>query len=99
MLDTRDAYFWATQNGAELDLMVMIGGQRHGFEIKHADAPGTTKSMHAALADLGLAHLWVIYPGKDRYVLDEKITAVPAREIPAHLADLRARTGPPLART
>ncbi len=40
LLDTRDAYFWATHGGAELDLMVLAGGKRYGFEIKYADAPG-----------------------------------------------------------
>ncbi len=81
-LDTRDTYFWATHNGAELDLMVMLRGKRYGFECKYADAPATTKSMRIALDDLGLEHLWVIYPGKERYVLDKRITVVPACEIP-----------------
>jgi len=93
LLDTRDAYYWATHAGAELDLMVMWGGKRYGFEMKYSDAPGTTKSMHTALADLDLAHLWVIYPGEKRYDLTEKITAVPAREIPALVAGLKAGTG------
>jgi hypothetical protein len=91
-LDTRDAYYWATHAGAELDLMTLWSGQRYGFEMKYADAPGATKSMHTALADLGLAHLWVIYPGEKRYDLTEKITVVPAREIPALVAGLKAGT-------
>ncbi|MFA5263421.1 MAG: ATP-binding protein [Opitutaceae bacterium] len=97
LLDIRDTYYWATHAGAELDFMTVWGGRRYGFEVKYSDAPGKTKSMHTAIADLGLAHLWVIYPGKDRYVLDDKITAVPAREIPALLADLKAETLPPRA--
>jgi hypothetical protein len=92
LLDTRDAYYWATHAGAELDLLVMWGGKRYGFEMKYTDAPGTTKSMHTALADLGLAHLWVIYPGEKRYDLTDMITAVPAREIPALVAGLKAGT-------
>lgn len=82
-VNTRHAYFWGTHAGAELDLLVMLNGKRYGFECKYADAPGTTKSMRVALADLNLAHLWVVYPGAERYVLDERITVVPAREIPA----------------
>lgn len=92
LLDTRDAYYWATHAGAELDLMTLWSGQRYGFEVKYSDAPGATKSMHTALADLGLAHLWVIYPGEKRYDLTEKITAVPAREIPALIAGLKSGT-------
>jgi len=94
MLDTRDTYYWATHNGAELDFMTVWNGKRYGFEVKYSDAPGKTKSMHTAIADLGLAHLWVIYPGKDRYMLDDKITVVPAREIPTLLAGLKAGTEP-----
>ena len=88
-LRTRDAYYWATHNGSELDLMTVWNGKRYGFEVKYADAPGTTKSMHVALADLGLAHLWVIYPGEKRYNLTDTITVVPAREIPALVAALK----------
>jgi len=80
-LRTRDAYFWATHAGAELDLMVTIKGKRYGFEFKYADAPGRKKSMHIAIEDLGLEHLWVIYPGDQKYPLDEKITVIPMEEL------------------
>ena len=79
--DARQAYFWATHNGAELDLMLTRNGQRHGFEFKLADAPGTSRSMRIALEDLGLKHLWVIYPGTQRYDLDDRITVLPLSEI------------------
>ena len=77
LLDTRDAYFWATHGGAELDLMVLAGGKRYGFEIKYADAPGASRSMQVALQDLALEHLWVIYPGQHEYALADRITALP----------------------
>lgn len=92
LLATRDTYFWGTHAGAELDLLVMQGGRRYGFEMKFGDAPGATKSMHIALADLGLAHLWVIYPGEKRYALTENITVVPAQEIPELVTGLKAGT-------
>jgi hypothetical protein len=78
---TRDAYFWATHAGAELDLMVNIAGKQHGFEFKYTDAPKRRRSMHIAIEDLGLDHLWIIYPGDQKYVLDGKITAIPLEEI------------------
>lgn len=77
----RDAYFYGTQRGAELDLLLLRRGSRWGFEFKCTDAPKTTKSMHVALDDLKLEHLWVVYPGTLRYSLTEKITALPLREI------------------
>ena len=78
---TRDAYFWATHAGAELDLLVTIAGKRHGFEFKYTDAPGRKRSMHIAIEDLGLEHLWVIYPGDQKYALDSKITVIPLENI------------------
>ncbi len=77
----RDAYFYGTQRGAELDLLLLRHGQRWGFEFKCTDAPKTTKSMHVALDDLGLEHLWVVYPGTARYPLTDKITALPLSEM------------------
>jgi hypothetical protein len=78
----RGAWFWATQRGAELDLLIQRKGRRWGFEYKCADAPTVGKSMHIAIKDLGLAHLWVVYPGRERYPLGERITALPLRELP-----------------
>lgn len=93
LLDTRDAYFWATHGGAELDLMVHAGGQRYGFELKYADAPGTSRSMQVAVHDLALTHLWVIYPGRHEYALDEKITALPLDALPRLAMALRGGWG------
>jgi uncharacterized protein len=71
-----EAFCWATHAGAELDLLVLRGGKRLGFEFKFGDAPRTTKSMHVALHDLQLARLFVIYPGDKDFALDERIEAV-----------------------
>ena len=77
----RDAYFYATQRGAELDLLLLRQGRRWGFEFKCSDAPRSTKSMHVVCQDLGLAHLYVAYPGDLRYPLSGRITALPLKEI------------------
>lgn len=81
IFDSRDAYYWATHAGAELDLMLMIKGQRFGFEFKYTDAPGTSRSMHVAMEDLNLNHLWIIYPGDQSYLLTEKISVIPLEKI------------------
>jgi predicted AAA+ superfamily ATPase len=77
----RDAYFYATQRGAEVDLFLLRNGQRWGFEFKCTDAPKTTKSMHTTSDDLNLDHLWIVYPGDHTFPLTEKITALPLTEI------------------
>jgi hypothetical protein len=74
--ESQEVFFWGTQSGAELDLLIMKNGQRLGFEFKYQDAPGTTKSMHVALADLSLDSLTVIHPGSGIYQLAEKIRAI-----------------------
>lgn len=76
----RNAYFWGTQSGAELDLLLFVGGVKYGVEVKYSDAPGSTKSMRIALDDLELKHLFVVYPGSETYALDEKITVLPLEQ-------------------
>lgn len=71
------AYFWATHQGAELDLLMFKGGQRMGVEFKRADAPRLTSSMRIAMHDLKLDALYVVYPGLHRYPLADKVEAVP----------------------
>ena len=72
----RDAFFWATHGGAELDLLLMRQGKRLGFEFKYSDKPAITKSMHTAFSDLSLDHLYVVHPGAHSFPLTEKITAI-----------------------
>ena len=83
----REAYFYATQRGAELDLMLLRRGRRWGFEFKCTDAPRTTKSMHLVIEDLGLSHLWVLYPGDREYPLTDAVTALPLKNV--HDIELR----------
>ena len=73
-----EVYFWATHNGAELDLLLLRGGRRVGVEIKRVDAPRRTRSMAVAVDDLRLDALYVVYPGEASYAVGERITAVPA---------------------
>lgn len=80
-----ELYFWRTHTGAEVDLFWQQSGRNWAVECKFADAPRVTRSMHSASAELDLEHLWVVYPGKARYRLDERITALPLTEVPAVL--------------
>ncbi len=81
----RNAFFWGTHAGAELDLLVTHGGKRYGFEFKLSDAPGTTRSMHTAIETLNLEALFVIYPGTETYPLAPRIRAAPLTALPALL--------------
>lgn len=78
-----EAYFWATHGGAELDLLLIIGGRRLGVECKRMDAPRLTPSMRTALDDLALDHLFVVYPGEQHYPLADRVTVSPLTTIAA----------------
>ena len=72
-----EAYFWATHQGAELDLLLFKRGRRIGVECKRADAPAMTRSMHIAMEDLKLDELRVVYPGERRYTLSSGVDVIP----------------------
>jgi uncharacterized protein len=68
--------FWATHAGAELDLLVIRGRKRLGFELKRTVAPEVTRSMRIALDDLRLDRLDVVHAGHQTFPLDERIRAL-----------------------
>ena len=80
------AYYWRTQAGAELDLLLFLKGRRIGIEIKRNDAPKTTPSMVSALQDLDLHRLLVVYPGSVRYALGPKVGVMSLAQCVADLA-------------
>jgi len=82
-----ECFFWATHTGAELDLLVLRGRQRLGFEIKRTEQPQVTPSMRSALADLRLDRLDVIHAGKETYPLAPRVRAVAFSRL---VADVKA---------
>jgi len=71
-----ECFFWATHTGAELDLLVVRGRKRWGFEIKRTSAPTITPSMRTALSDLKLQRLFVIHAGAHSFDMTKKIRAI-----------------------
>ncbi len=71
-----ECFFWATHGGAELDLLVIRGQLKLGFEIKRTSSPRITASMRSALSTLKLNHLDVIHAGKQTYYMDKHVRAV-----------------------
>jgi len=81
-----EAHFWATHQGAGLDLLMFKHGRRVGVEFKRADAPKLTPSMRIALDDLHLDRLIVIYPGNKSYPLAANVKVVPAATVAGFVA-------------
>jgi predicted AAA+ superfamily ATPase len=82
----KEAFFYKTHAGAELDLLLIRKGKRYGFEFKYESAPQATKSMHIVAEDLRLDHLWVIYPGETTYRLSKDIEVFPLVKLNSVLA-------------
>ncbi len=85
----RNAYYWATQGSAELDLLLNIQGRRYGIEIKYSDAPKLGKSMAIAMSDLRLSRLYVVYPGAKRYALSKNVEALPLNALLSEIDTLK----------
>ena len=80
-VDQHDCYFWATHNQAELDLLIIKGTKRIGFEFKHTKTPKLTKSMKIAYDNLKLDSLFVIYAGDKQFKLAPNIECIPLIEL------------------
>jgi predicted AAA+ superfamily ATPase len=77
------AYYWATHQGAEIDLILRNGDRLSGFEIKRTDTPRVTPSVKAALEDLSLDSVSIVYPGPKSFTLSPRINVVSLQELQA----------------
>ena len=84
-----ECYFWATHAGAELDLLVVQGRRRIGFEFKRTGSPRVTRSMLVALESLKLDRLDVVHAGEHTFPLREGVRAVAVRRLLDDLEPLR----------
>jgi predicted AAA+ superfamily ATPase len=75
-VETSEAFFWGVHGQAELDLLILQGGKRLGFEFKYTDSPSLSRSMDQARESLKLDELLVIYPGDKTFSLHSKVRAV-----------------------
>ena len=71
-----ECFYWATHSGAELDLLVVRGRRRLGFEIKRTSSPQITKSMRNALSDLKLSQLDIIHAGDQTFQMSRQVRAI-----------------------
>lgn len=79
--EVTNVYFWRTQAGAELDLLIHDQGGKLGFEFKYTDRPQVTPSIRLALEDLKLEHITIIYPGPHSFALDAHVTVMSIQDL------------------
>lgn len=84
-----ECFFWATQAGAELDLLVVHGNRRLGFEFKRSDSPRVTTSMRSAIETLDLSSLTVVHAGRESFPLRRDVRAVAATRLLEDIKPLR----------
>ena len=82
-------FFWATHAGAELDLLVVGGNLRVGFEIKRTVSPKITKSLRSAIETLGLDRTYVVHGGRESFPLSRDVEAIAAGRLMRDLPPLR----------
>jgi len=81
-------HFWATHAGAELDLLVVSGNRRFGFEVKRTVNPRPTRSLRAAIDTLRLDRATIVHGGRDSFPLPGGVEAVAASRLLEDLAPL-----------
>jgi predicted AAA+ superfamily ATPase len=75
--DGTEAHYYRTSNGAEVDLLLTLpGGKLWAIEIKRSSAPTVTRGFHSACADLQPNKRFVVYPGEERFSLDDETDAI-----------------------
>ncbi len=72
-----EAHYYRTSNGTEVDLILTLpGGGIWAIEVKRSSAPKLERGFHSACADLEPKKRFVVYPGTERFPLDEFTDAI-----------------------
>ena len=70
-------YFYRTAKGAEIDLVLEFNAKDlWAIEIKNSTAPKISKGFYAACEDLKPNKKFVVYSGRDTFVIKEDITVI-----------------------
>ncbi|MBX7186699.1 MAG: ATP-binding protein [Vicinamibacteria bacterium] len=78
--ETPRGHFWRTSGGAEVDLILEVGGRRVAIEIKLSGSPSISRGMHECLKDLSCPG-FIVHGGRDEFAMGDSV-----RALPAHLA-------------
>lgn len=77
-----EAYFYRTSSGAEIDLVLFPPNKEPlAIEIKLSKNPGVSRGFWEAFEDLKCRKGFVVYPGKEKYVLRPNVFALPVNEL------------------
>lgn len=89
------ASFYRTAAGAEIDLLLELGGQRGTWavEIKRGLSAKPQRGFYQALEDVQPARAFVVHAGEDSYPISEDIEAIGLRELAELLSGAASEGG------
>lgn len=82
-------YYYSTSRGEEIDLVLeFASGSKWAIEIKRSSTPYVSKGFYAACEDIKTDKRFVVYSGKDKFPMNEGVTAIPLPDLMKELLDL-----------
>ncbi len=83
------AYFYRTQDGAEIDLVLARGNTPEiAIEVKRSSAPSVQKGFAIACDDLAIAQRYVVYPGTEPFPLRHGAQAIGLAQLAGQLSSI-----------
>lgn len=76
-----EAYFYRTQTGVELDLVLVLRGEPIGFEVKLGITPSDPRRMAIAMSDLGMRRAFQVNAGAGLAALTRGVKVGGLREV------------------
>lgn len=78
--DFAEAAYYRTQTGVEMDLLLSVGGERIGVEVKLTTAPKLERGLRTAIEDVGCRSTFVVIPAGERFRMAEGVEAIPVAQ-------------------
>lgn len=66
-------FYYRTQTGNEIDLILKKGNNIYAVEIKMSMSPAISKGLRIGMEDIKAESAYIIYPGEKSYYLDKNI--------------------------
>jgi uncharacterized protein len=80
--DRTEASYFRTSNGTEVDLVLTLPGEElWAIKVKRTMSPKIERGFHSACADLNPQKRFYVYPGTERFPLDNKTDAIGVVEL------------------
>jgi predicted AAA+ superfamily ATPase len=81
-------FYYRSSGGAEIDLVLEFSGkEKWAIEIKRSSAPALSKGFHIACDDIKADRRYVVYSGKDKFPVGDRVTAIPLPILMQELLD------------